>query len=102
MSIKIKDDKCLKELERFGFRKHKTDDESVLVSKWGRIWMEEDRSDGYDSYGSWTFAPMIKILENRYIRTYNHWDFEREINDMIFKLTELGYVEEVRDGETEN
>ena len=93
--LKIKDEVELKDLEKLGFRKHKNDDKSILISKWGRIWMEEDRSDGYNSYGSWTFAPMITILENRYIRTHNHWDFEREINDMIFKLTELGLVEKV-------
>ncbi len=100
--LKIKDKVDLDILKKLGFRKHKTDDASILVSKWVRIWVEEDRSDGYDSYGSWTFAPMIKILDNRYIRTYNHWDFEREINDMLFKLTKLGYIEEVSDGETEN
>ena len=43
--LKIKDNVDLKELEKFGIRKHKNDDKNVVVSKWGRIYIEEDRSD---------------------------------------------------------
>lgn len=93
--LKIKDNVDLKELEKFGFKKHKNDNDYTLVSKWGRLYVDGDSSDGHNSCGSWSFYPYIKILTNRYIRTVNHWDFEQEINRTLFDLIQAGLVEKV-------
>ncbi len=93
--LKIKDNIDLKELEKFGFRHHKSDDNAVITSKWGRIYVVGDRCDGYSNSGCYNFHPYIIILENRYIRTYNHWDFEKEINDTLFDLIQAGLIEKV-------
>lgn len=95
--LKIKDNVDLKELEKFGFKHHKSDDDAVITSKWGRIYIVGDRCDGYNNSGYYDFHPYLTILENRYIRTYNHWDFEKEINDTLFDLIKAGLVEKVGD-----
>ncbi len=45
--VKIKDSVDLKELEKFGFRKHKKDSEDVLTSKWSRDYIEPEYMDGH-------------------------------------------------------
>ena len=90
--LKIKDNVDLKELEKFGFRHHKNDDTAVITSKWGRIYIV---GDGYNDDGCFNFHPYLTILKNRYIRTYSHWNFEKEINDTLFDLIQAGFVEKV-------
>lgn len=90
--LKIKDYVDLTELEKFGFKHHKKDDNAVITSKWGRIYIV---GDSYNDDGCYDFYPYITILENRYIRTYSHWNFEKEINDTLYDLISNGLVEKV-------
>ena len=98
--LKIKDSVDLKELEKFGFRKHKKDDiqGGVIVSKWGREWIEADTSDGYPCGSSgWEFYPVIEIYEDRSIKVYLEnwgWRYTKELN-VLFDLIQAGFVEKV-------
>lgn len=69
--FKVKDGVDLKELEKFGFKKHKQDREDVLMTKWSRRWVEADRIDGHPCGSSgWEFYTHIYVYEDRTLEIY--------------------------------
>lgn len=99
--LKIKDDVDLKELERFGFRKHKKDDEKVCISKWSRKWIEADSMDGYPCGSSgWEFYPSIEVFEDRTISVFLeealYACYTNDL-DVLFDIIQAGLVEKVEE-----
>ena len=100
--LKIKDNVDLKELEKFGFKKHKKDHKDVIISKWSREWIEADMSEGH-SYGSsgWEFYPIIKIVDcsNGLLRVdiTNYYRDRNEALDLLYDLIKAGLVEKVKE-----
>lgn len=95
--LKIKDSVDLKELEKFGFRKHKKDSEDVLTSKWSRDYIEPEYMDGHRiANGGWEFYPLISILENREIEKCYEWSWRKErIDKAMQDLIKADMVEKV-------
>ena len=85
--LRIKQGIDLKELEKFGFRKHKNDDDNVFCSKWTRNWVEADTVDGY-SIGSsgWEFYPTILIYDDRHI------EFIAEVGWGCYRLRHVDFI----------
>lgn len=98
--LKIRDDVDLKELEKFGFRKHKRDDKGVCTSKWTRDWIEGDTIDGYPiDAGGWVFYSMIEVLEDKIIKIYpdiNSKFYARQF-DILFDLIKSDLIEKVEE-----
>ena len=93
--LKLKDDVDLKELEKFGFRKHKRDDEDILTSKWTREWVVEDHLDGWETGGGWLFYSQYVVKKDRKLYFVGEdRDFNLEDN-----LTQAGLVEKVVEDE---
>ena len=101
--LRIKPEVDLKELEKFGFKKHKHDDKEVVLSKWSREWVEADCIDGYPCGSSgWDFYPVIEL-----VKVYNntlklkvkgnyYYAFEKPNGiDLLFDLIQAGLVEKV-------
>jgi hypothetical protein len=93
--LKIKDNVDLKELEKLGFRKHKQDEENILVSKWIREWVEADSIDGYKcGSDGWNFYPLLKITNNLEIKFCSYWPWDLdEANKILQDLISKGLVE---------
>lgn len=95
--LKIKDNVDLKELEKYGFKKHKRDNEGVLVSKWVRDFCYgDDMSDKYHL----DFYPLIEIIPNpkgdRILYFHLHYDYYRyKLCDLLYDLIQAGLVEKV-------
>lgn len=97
--LKIKDSVDLKELEKFGFRKHKQDAKNVLTSKWTRNWVEAEWSDGH-KLGSdgYEFYPLIIITENRKLVTGWLWSWDKvKVDKLIQDLIQADLVEKVEE-----
>lgn len=102
--LKIKDNVDLKELEKFGFKKHKKDPEDVIISKWSREWVEADTIDGYPCGDSgWNFYPVIEIIKvydntlKLKVQGNYYYAFERPSGiDLLFDLIQAGFVEKVK------
>ena len=90
--LKIKDNVDLKELEKFGFRKHKRDKKDVIISKWVREWTEADICEGYSCGSSgWDFYPLIEVYEDRFLELH----YNRKTYDLLYNLIQAGLVEKV-------
>ena len=87
------------ELKKIGFRKHKQDDNNVLVSKWIREWVEADSIDGYKcGSDGWNFYPLLKITNNLEIKFCSYWPWDLDNAKKILQdLIEKGLVEEQND-----
>ena len=90
--LRIKDNVDLKELEKFGFRKHKKDDENVLLSKWTREWVVEDHLDGWETGGGWIFYPLVYIMKDGMVKPLG---FGFDSCNIVYKLLQAGLVEKV-------
>lgn len=97
--LKVPDDVDLKEFEKFGFRKHKRDNEDVLISKWTREWVVEDHLDGWETGGGWIFYPVIEIMKDR---TMKQLDFGLYGCEIVYKLVHSGLVEKVVEDEQDD
>lgn len=93
--LKIKDNIDLKELEKFGFRHHKRDDNITMISKWSRDWVEEDRSDGYTPDGGFVFYPIIRITFQRLILMETYHQSVNLMVETLFDLIQAGLIEKV-------
>lgn len=96
--LKIRDNVDLKELEKFGFKKHKRDDNDVIVSKWA----VENIYDFEDCAGSIHYSihpfPIIKLVQTGYglrIDLVAKWDFVEKALETIYDLIQAGLVEKV-------
>lgn len=93
--LKIKDNIDLKELEKYGFKKHKRDDKDVIVSKWVMERYYEERSNSY----SLNPMPIINITGT--LGGYKRVDlllrcgFEQMTLDILYDLIQAGLVEKV-------
>ena len=98
--LKIKDNVDLKELEKYGFKKHKRDDKDVIVSKWvmERIY-GEDSLGMYTNYCSLHSFPIIVITEtlggNKRVDLFLRCGFEQIALDLLYDLIQAGLVEKV-------
>ena len=95
--MKIKDSADLKELEKFGFKKHKYDNKDVLISKWTRHWVEAEWSDGYKlGNDGYEFYPLVVIAKNRELKSGFLWSWDKEKYDKTIQdLIQANLVEEV-------
>lgn len=95
--LKIKDNIDLKELEKYGFKKHKRDDKDVIVSKWVMERYYEERSNSY----SLNPMPIINITETlggcKRVDLLLRCGFEQTTLDILFDLIKDGLVEKVED-----
>ena len=102
--LKIKAEK-MKDLEKFGFRKHKQDKEDVSVSKWRRNWVEADTIDGYPIGSSgWEFYPSINIYQDRTMKIFvDSWGgvYSADL-DILYDLIKADMVEKVVKDENHN
>ena len=95
--LKIKDNVDLKELEKYGFKKHKKDNPGVLVSKW----IKEECYGDDDSVNYYLdFYPIIEIIPtlngNKYLYFHHRYDFHKHIiADILYDLIQAGLVEKV-------
>ena len=101
--LKIKDNVDLKELEKYGFKKHKNDDEGVLVSKWIRETCYGDSGDYTTNLNDYYFQfyPLIEIIPNkkgnRLLFFRLHYDkYVYELSELLYDLIKDGLVEKVR------
>lgn len=101
--LKIKDNVDLKELEKFGFKKHKHEDEGVLVSKWIRETCYGDSGDYPTNLNDYYFQfyPLIEIIEHKgkrllYFRLhYDHYVYN--LAEVLYDLIQAGLVEKVKE-----
>lgn len=100
--LKIKDSVKLEELEKYGFKKHKHDNEGVLVSKWIRETCYGDSgdypTDTNDYY--FQFYHLIEIIPNpkgeRLLYFYLHYDYHKyRLAETLYDLIQAGLVEKV-------
>lgn len=99
MKYKLKDSVDLKELEKFGFRKHKRDSDNVLISKWTRNWIEADSVDGHKCCSDgWEFYELIEVLENKELKLNYFWSWDKKkIDKIIEELFKADLVEKVEE-----
>lgn len=95
--LKIKDNIDLKELEKYGFKKHKRDDKYVVVSKWAmeRIYDEESLGVATIDYSLHSF-PIIELIQTGKglkIDLVAKWDFVEKALETIYDLIKAGLVE---------
>ena len=94
--LKIKDNVDLKELKKFGFRKHKRDSKEVVLSKWSREWVEADCIGGWDFY---PVIELVKVYNNTLklkVKGNYYYAFEKPNGiDLLFDLIQAGLVEKV-------
>ena len=96
--LKVKDNIDLNVLKKYGFKKHKSDEKGVVVSKWCReICYGDDDSDKY----YFQFHPLIEIIPNSkgenflYFRN-SYYNFKYIIADTIYELTKANLLEYVK------
>ena len=94
--LKIKDKVDLKELEKFGFKKHKRDEKHIVVSKWAmeRIYDEESFNPSYSLHS----FPIIELTQTGYgirIDLVAKWDYIETSLETIYDLIQAGFVEKV-------
>lgn len=100
--LKIKDNIDLKVLEKYGFKKHKHDNESVLVSKWIRETCYGDSGDYPTDLNDYYFQfyPFIEIIPNprgeKLLYFHLHYDYHKyNLVDVLYDLMQAGLVEKV-------
>jgi len=89
----------LKELEKFGFRRHKQDSDDTLTSKWSREWCEADSIDGHKcGSDGWEFYPLIVVKNNFEVKYGSYWDWHiKEADTIIDDLIQADLVEKVEE-----
>lgn len=97
--LKIKDSVDLKELEKYGFKKHKRDDKYVVVSKWvmERIYGEDSLGMETNEYSLHSF-PIIELSQTGCglrIDLVAKWDYVEKALETIYDLIQAGLVEKV-------
>lgn len=83
--LKIKDNVDLKELEKFGFRKHNFGN---VMTKWTREWVED--------YGRLEFIPLIDIVDYVVLLNTGKTSRRNKALDLLFDLIQAGFVEKVK------
>ena len=93
--LKIKDNVDLKELEKYGFKKHKRDDKYVIVSKWVMENYYDERTEKYSPHS----MPIINVTEtldgSKRIDVILRCGFENMTLDLLYDLIKNGLVEKV-------
>lgn len=101
--LKIKDNVDLKELEKYGFKKHKKyENEGVLASKWIRETCYGDSGDYPTNENNYYFQfyPLIEIIPNQngdrllYFRIH-YYHYVYELSELLYDLIKDGLVEKV-------
>ncbi len=100
--LKIKDNVDLKELEKYGFKKHKHDNEGVISSKWIRETCYGDSGDYPTNLNDYYFQfySLIEIIPNprgeklMYFHLYYN-EHKYKLAEILYDLIQAGLVEKV-------